>query len=82
MLKYKIILAGDKNVGKSSLIARFCDNTFNENMKDTIGVAFKRKNVDLKINNREISVELHIWDFGGEKKYRTLFPSYAHGASG
>jgi small GTP-binding protein len=82
MLKYKIILAGDKNVGKSSLIARFCDNIFNEEMKDTIGVAFKRKKIDLEINERKFPVELHIWDFGGEEKYRTLFPSYAHGASG
>jgi len=43
MLKYKLILAGSKDVGKSSLIARFCDNVFNEETMDTIGVAFKRK---------------------------------------
>jgi small GTP-binding protein len=51
-------------------------------MKDTIGVAFKRKKIALNINNKDVPVELHIWDFGGEEKYRTLFPSYAHGASG
>ena len=82
LLKYKIVLAGDKNVGKSSLIARFCDNKFYENMKDTIGVAFKRKKITLTINDRELPVELNIWDFGGEDRYRTLFPSYANGASG
>ncbi len=43
MLKYKVVVAGAKNVGKSSLIARYCDNIFNENTKETIGVAFKRK---------------------------------------
>jgi small GTP-binding protein len=82
MLKYKIILAGDKDVGKTSLITRFCDNTFKEDMKATIGVDFKRKKIDLKINGREIPIELHVWDFGGEKRYRKLFPSYANGASG
>lgn len=78
MLKYKIVLAGTKDVGKSSLIARFCDNVFHEKTMSTIGVAFKRKKVNI---NDTISIELHIWDFGGEKKYRTLFPSYCNGAS-
>ncbi|MFX0017567.1 MAG: Rab family GTPase [Promethearchaeota archaeon] len=81
MLKYKIILAGHKNVGKSSLISRFCDNIFKEDMKATIGVDFKRKVVDLKGEHKNFSLELNIWDFGGEEKYRTLFPSYANGAA-
>lgn len=81
MLKYKVILAGSKNVGKSSLIARFCDNIFDENMKGTIGVAFKRKKILLNSDQKEISLELNIWDFGGEEKYRMLFPSYANGAT-
>lgn len=79
MLKYKIVLAGTKDVGKSSLIARFCDNVFHEKTISTIGVAFKRKKVYV---NEKMSIELHIWDFGGEEKYRTLFPSYCNGASG
>ena len=78
MLKYKIVLAGAKGVGKSSLIARFCDNVFYEKTKSTIGVAFKRKKVDV---NDKLNIELHIWDFGGEERYRTLFPSYCNGAS-
>lgn len=81
MLKYKIILAGDKNVGKSSLIARFCDNIFKEDMKATIGVDFKRKVIEFKGKNRKYSLDLNIWDFAGEEKYRTLFPSYANGAA-
>jgi len=79
-LKYKIVLAGAKNVGKSSLIARFCDNIFNESTMDTIGVAFKRKKFLLESN---LTIEVSIWDFAGENdpKYRSLFPNYAHGAA-
>ena len=77
MLKFKLVLAGAKNVGKSSLIARYCDNVFNEEMMATIGVAFKRKKIEFKGGP---SIEATIWDFGGEEKYRTLFPKYVNGA--
>lgn len=79
MLKYKIVLAGDKNVGKSSLIARFVDGIFLSASMDTIGVAFKRKKLSL---DEKKTLDLTIWDFGGEEKYRTLFPQYVHGAVG
>ncbi len=78
MLKYKIVVAGAKNVGKSSLIARYCDDIFNEKTKETIGVAFKRKEVRVK---EDLTIELNIWDFGGEEKYRILFPAYVNGAT-
>ncbi|MHA1292307.1 MAG: Rab family GTPase [Promethearchaeota archaeon] len=80
-LKYKIVLAGAKDVGKSSLIARFCDNVFNENMRTTIGVSFKRKKIPLPDLHKKLAIEVNIWDFGGEEKYRTLFPAYVNGAA-
>ena len=81
MLKYKIIIAGAKNVGKTSFIARFCDNVFNLETLATIGVDFKRKSITVTGSHKDISLELNIWDFAGEEKYRTLFPAYANGAS-
>jgi Ras-related protein Rab-6A len=78
MLKYKICVAGAAGVGKSSLITRYVDDTFNEITMKTIGVAFKRKEIKLK---EKLSIELNIWDFGGEEKYRLLFPAYVNGAA-
>ncbi len=78
MLKYKICVAGAKGVGKSSLITRYVDDKFNEETMKTIGVAFKRKEIKIKEN---LSIELNIWDFGGEEKYRLLFPAYVNGAA-
>jgi small GTP-binding protein len=79
MLKYKICIAGAKNVGKSSLLKRYCEGTFADGSMDTIGVAFKRKTISYK---NKINIELTIWDFGGEEKYRNLFPSYVKGVKG
>jgi len=78
MIKLKTIVAGAKDVGKTSLIHRYVSGKFNVNTLSTIGVDFMTKN--LQLDGRDI--HLSLWDFAGEKKFRVLFPSYCSGASG
>lgn len=40
---YKIVLVGDTSVGKSSIMKRLADDTFEESYLATIGVDFKFK---------------------------------------
>lgn len=40
---YKIVLIGDSSVGKSSVLRRFADDSFEESYLATIGVDFKFK---------------------------------------
>ena len=40
---YKVLIIGNSSVGKTSLMNRFCNNTFMPNYIDTIGVDFKTK---------------------------------------
>ena len=77
MIKLKIIVAGAKDVGKTSLIRRYIHGTFQTDVKSTIGVDFMTK----QLESNGSKVRLSIWDFGGEEKFRSLFPSYCSGAS-
>lgn len=44
---YKVLLLGDAAVGKSNLISRFANNTFDPTSRSTIGVEFVSREVDL-----------------------------------
>jgi len=43
--QYKFLLIGDSRVGKSSLVRRFADDSFEQSYLATIGVDFKIKYV-------------------------------------
>lgn len=75
---FKILLIGDTGVGKSSILFRFTDDSFDEHMQSTIGVDFKVKHVDA-LNKR---LKLTIWDTAGQERFRTLTSSYYRGAQG
>lgn len=76
---YKIVLLGDSSVGKTSLVHRFANNTFNQNTSNTIGAAFITKNVPLS-SGPDRHVKLEIWDTAGQERYRSLTPMYYRSA--
>ena len=40
---FKVVLIGESNTGKTSMLLRYADNIFNDNYLCTIGVDFKIK---------------------------------------
>ncbi|KAM9174927.1 ras-related protein Rab-18-B-like [Mergus octosetaceus] len=77
-LTLKLLLIGDSAVGKSSLLLRFTDGSFEPCLKPTIGVDFKVKKMVVDGH----AVQLAIWDTAGQERFRTLAPSYYRGAQG
>jgi len=75
---FKILLIGDSAVGKTSLLLRYVDDTFNSEFQTTIGVDFKIStlNIDGKI------VKLQLWDTAGQDRFRNIVASYYRGAHG
>lgn len=74
----KILIIGESNVGKSSLLLRFTDDVFDPGLSATIGVDFKVKTVAVDGNRAKLA----IWDTAGSERFRTLTPSYYRGAQG
>ena len=75
---FKVLLLGNSDVGKSSLLLRFVDSVWNDGFVPTIGVDFKVKT--LEINNKK--VKMQIWDTAGQERFRTVVSTYFKGAHG
>merc|ERR1712232_1206672 len=74
----KLVLLGDSNVGKSSLVLRFVRNSFNAEQVTTVGAAFLQAPVPLEDSDDKI--QFGIWDTAGSERYKTLAPMYYRGA--
>ena len=74
---FKVLLLGDSDVGKSSLILRYTEETFNSKLVNSIGVDFKmkKKEIDGKI------IKVQIWDTAGHERFRSITYSYYRGAN-
>merc|ERR1712216_382875 len=74
---FKLVLIGNANVGKTSLLLRFADDQFNDRIS-TIGIDYKNKTVDVGGEH----VNLQIVDTAGQERFDTMTHSYYRGADG
>lgn len=68
----KVVIIGDASVGKTSVILRYVNNTFSDNVKPTIGCDHYDKDINVQGQN----VKLSIWDTAGQERFRGLSSSY------
>ena len=79
----KIVLVGNTNVGKTTILKRFSDDDLSVNPLPTIGVDFRCQMVQiLDKNNNLKTVKMQIWDTAGQERFRTITSTYYRGAQG
>lgn len=75
----KVVVVGDQEVGKTSLLLKYSKNTFQENYKPTLGADFIIK--EEKLDNDD-EFHLYLWDLAGHPSFSILRQYYMHGANG
>ncbi len=73
---YKIIIAGEGGVGKTTLLFKYINGTFLQDTSMTIGVQFHTKYACYGGNNYNLA----IWDLSGQERFRFMLSSYIQGA--
>ncbi|KAL1752541.1 small GTPase superfamily [Schizophyllum commune] len=76
----KILLIGNSQVGKTTLLLRFLDSdeSFNAKTAVTVGMDFHLH--AMKVGGR--MVRLSIWDTAGQERFRSLTNNFYRGAQG
>ena len=67
--KYKVVLVGETQTGKTALIQRIVNDRFEENSETTMVASTLTTEVTLE-DGRMIKYE--IWDTAGQEKYRSI----------
>ncbi len=74
--RFKFIIVGDHEVGKTSIVRRFVENTFSHDYRATIGLNILSHSIDFLGNE----VKFSIWDIGGQKFFQRFFKTYYVGS--
>lgn len=69
----RMVLVGDSGVGKSCIIIRYCQDTFQPHHYATIGIDFQMKRLLL---TSDCSVTLQLYDTAGQERFRTLSKNF------
>ena len=75
--QFKVVFLGDSGVGKTSIMRRFVQGTFEAEGSATVGAAFFTKVVEVG----ERTAKFNIWDTAGQERYRALTKMYYRDAS-
>jgi small GTP-binding protein len=75
---YKVVVVGTTCVGKSSLVQRLVQGTFNEDNTATCGADFYTYSIPL--DNE--TIRLQIWDTAGQERFRAISKQYFRNAVG
>ena len=80
MPTYKVILVGESNVGKTSIMYRFTKGDFKENSSPSLTASYAEKTIKLeKYKGKEI--QFGIWDTAGQEKFRSLSKNFFQNAT-
>ncbi|MHA1368764.1 MAG: Rab family GTPase [Promethearchaeota archaeon] len=73
---YKVVLLGDQNVGKTSILTRYTRNILEHRYLPTLGADFYIKEFE------DHNLSLYIWDIAGQEKFfESFYPLYIKAAN-
>ena len=74
----KILILGNSQVGKSSILNQYTEGSFSESMPPTLGIDYKISQVNVGTE----TIKLQIWDTAGQEKFKSITENFYKGAQG
>lgn len=78
---FKLCVIGSGAAGKTSLIKRFTQGSFNKDYIKTLGAQFSRYETIIdRPNGEKIRARLFLWDIAGQDQFKFMRPTFYNGA--
>ncbi|XP_052386530.1 ras-related protein Rab-39B [Carassius gibelio] len=77
--RFGVVILGDSSVGKSSLLHRYTEGTFDESRQSPLGIDFKVSNMYF---DPDVVIKLLLWDTAGQERFRSICKSYMRNSVG
>lgn len=76
--EFKVVMLGDTNTGKTSLVLRFTEGYYREEARSaTVGAFFMTKRLQVS----GLTCKIQIWDTAGQSQFRPMAPMYYKNAA-
>ncbi|MFX1386205.1 MAG: GTP-binding protein [Promethearchaeota archaeon] len=75
---FKLILGGEGGVGKTSMVHRFVEDSFQADYKSTIGTSIMKK--ECEFHGLDSKVRFVIWDLAGQAQFKRVRQTYVSNA--
>lgn len=73
-MHYNIVILGDYFVGKTSIITRIMNDSFDVSTYPTIGTSYFSK--EIKLDNEDKIIKFSLWDTAGQERFRSFVTMY------
>ena len=69
---FKVVLCGNAQAGKTSILQRYCTGRFDQYTNPTVGADF----ISQTVYNGDRELKMHIWDTAGQEQYQAICTLY------
>lgn len=77
--EFRIVVIGDLNTGKSTLIGSYINDRFDVAKQSTVSIGIFMKIVQLE---SDLKIRLQIWDTAGQERFKAMTQSYYRRSQG
>ena len=74
----KLLLVGDSNVGKTSLLLKYTDDNYPLEHIATVGIEYRIKMFDYK----NFKIKIQIWDTAGQERFHSITNNFFRNSNG